>query len=174
MTLSDIASIGSLVSGVAVLVSLIYLAQQTRQNSRHTRALIQQGRATQGQAGIIQWIATDSSTAEIYLRGVEGDRTIDRVQFVRFLFLMISAFFAWEDSFYQHREGLVETERHTAMMATIKTILRGPGAMAAWQMGRTNFGSDFQSFVDGLLSEAAAEDSSRPDPFPVWKSLLPA
>jgi len=39
MTLSDLASIGSLVSRFAVLVSLIYLAQQTRQNSKHTRAL---------------------------------------------------------------------------------------------------------------------------------------
>jgi len=47
MTLSDLASIGSLVSGIAVLVSLVYLAQQTRQNSKHTRALIQQGRAIQ-------------------------------------------------------------------------------------------------------------------------------
>jgi hypothetical protein len=47
MNLSDLAAIGSLVSGIAVLVSLVYLAQQTRQNSKHTRALIQQGRAIQ-------------------------------------------------------------------------------------------------------------------------------
>ena len=45
MTLADIASIGSLISGVAVLASLVYLAQQTRQNVRNSRALIQQGRA---------------------------------------------------------------------------------------------------------------------------------
>jgi hypothetical protein len=35
MTLSDLSSIGSLVSGIAMLVSLIYLAQQTRQNVKH-------------------------------------------------------------------------------------------------------------------------------------------
>jgi hypothetical protein len=174
MTLSDLASIGSLVSGVAVLVSLIYLAQQTRQNSRHTRALIQQGRASQGQAGIVQWIATDPSTAEVYLRGCEGDVTLDRVQFIRFFYMMISAFFAWEDSFYQHREDLVENERHAAMMMTIKTILQGPGAIAAWQMGRTSFGADFQSFVDGLLSEASMANLPSRDPFEIWKSLLPA
>src|SRR6185369_7999739 len=45
MTLSDLASIGSLVSGVAVLVSLVYLSLQIRQNARHSKALIQQGRA---------------------------------------------------------------------------------------------------------------------------------
>src|SRR5580765_5709256 len=45
MSLSDLASIGSLVSGLAVLVSLIYLGLQTHQNAKHSRALIQQGRA---------------------------------------------------------------------------------------------------------------------------------
>ena len=47
MSLSDLASIGSLVSGIAVLVSLIYLAQQTWQNAKHTRALIHQARSQQ-------------------------------------------------------------------------------------------------------------------------------
>ena len=31
MTLSDLASIGSLISGIAVLISLIYLSLQVRQ-----------------------------------------------------------------------------------------------------------------------------------------------
>jgi hypothetical protein len=43
MTLSDLASIGSLVSGVAVLVSLIYLALQVRQAEKNQRALMNQG-----------------------------------------------------------------------------------------------------------------------------------
>ena len=45
MTLSDLAAIGSLASGVAVLVSLIYLGLQVHQSAKHTRALILQGRA---------------------------------------------------------------------------------------------------------------------------------
>ncbi len=38
MTLTDLASIGSLLSGVAVVISLAYLAFQIRQNTRHQRA----------------------------------------------------------------------------------------------------------------------------------------
>ena len=45
MTLTDLASLGSFVSAVAVVISLIYLALQVRQNTRHSQALIQQGRA---------------------------------------------------------------------------------------------------------------------------------
>ena len=43
MTLSDLAAIGSLVSGLAVLVSLVYVSIQIRQTERNQRALINQG-----------------------------------------------------------------------------------------------------------------------------------
>ncbi len=45
MTLADLSSIATVISGLAVLVSLVYLGLQTRQNVRHSQALIQQGRA---------------------------------------------------------------------------------------------------------------------------------
>jgi hypothetical protein len=45
MVLSDVASIATAVSGLAVTASLIYVGIQTKQNVRHTRALIHQGTA---------------------------------------------------------------------------------------------------------------------------------
>ena len=39
MSLSDLASIATVVSSIAVLGSLVYLGYQTRQNARHTRDL---------------------------------------------------------------------------------------------------------------------------------------
>ena len=170
MTLSDFASIGSLVSGLAVLVSLVYLSQQTRQNAKHTRALINQGRAAMAQGGMMEWIATDPSFAEAYLRGAEGDTTIDRIQLARFLFAMNSTLFTWEDLFYQYQVGLVEEPRHQAMTATIGFALESPGSRAVWKMARRNFGTEFQAFVDGVLSDETATH----DALAVWKSLVAA
>ena len=45
MVLSDIASIATAISGLAVTASLIYVGIQTKQNVRHTRALVHQGTA---------------------------------------------------------------------------------------------------------------------------------
>jgi hypothetical protein len=45
MSLSDLASLGSFASGLAVTVTLIFLVIQTRQANRNQRALMQQGRA---------------------------------------------------------------------------------------------------------------------------------
>lgn len=48
MTLSDLASIGSFVSGVAVVITLVMLLLQMRQTDRNQRAAMQLGRATRG------------------------------------------------------------------------------------------------------------------------------
>jgi hypothetical protein len=44
MTLNDFATFSTAISGLAVTASLIYLALQTHQNAKHTKALIHQGR----------------------------------------------------------------------------------------------------------------------------------
>jgi hypothetical protein len=46
MTLADLSTIAGLISSLAVLVSLIYLAIQVRQAERNQQASIRQGRAT--------------------------------------------------------------------------------------------------------------------------------
>jgi hypothetical protein len=46
MLLSDLASIGNLVSGLAVLASLVYLSLQLRQTDRNQKALMNQGTVT--------------------------------------------------------------------------------------------------------------------------------
>ena len=44
MTLSDFATFSTAISGLAVTASLIYLALQTHQNAKHTKALILEAR----------------------------------------------------------------------------------------------------------------------------------
>ena len=46
MSLSDLASIGSFVSGVAALVSLVYHAIQVRQAEKNQRAVLNHGYMT--------------------------------------------------------------------------------------------------------------------------------
>ena len=70
MKLSDLASIGSLISSAAVLISLVYLALQIRQAERNQRALIHQGRASRMIAKNIERIgdhATNIAETLVYL-----------------------------------------------------------------------------------------------------------
>ena len=167
MTLSDLASIGSLVSGVAVLVSLVYLAQQTRQNSKHTRALIQQGRAEQTIDYTFQW-AGDVSLVEAVLKSENVDPTLDRIQFHRYLYTCMSSFAFLEDQFYQHRDGLVDEDRHASSVSIASSRLRSPGYRACWKMLRYGYASDFQQFMDRLMP---LDPAASTDFFEQWRVL---
>ena len=46
MTLSDLAAIGSFISGLAVVITLAFLLLQMRQTNKNQRALMQHGRST--------------------------------------------------------------------------------------------------------------------------------
>ena len=68
MSLSDLASVGSFVSGIAVLVSLIYLALQVRQAEKNQRALIHQGRVAQSTERFLRF--ADPGFSRAYLKGL--------------------------------------------------------------------------------------------------------
>jgi len=159
MSLSDIASIGSLVSGVAVLVSLIYLSLQMKQNTKHTRALIHQGR-TEGIADWLNELASDPTLMEIYLRGTAGDQTMSDVEAARFVVVSTARFYSFEDQFYQHSEGLLSEARYAGLVTAAKGSLRYPGSRTTWLLMRGSFESGFQGFMDNILNEVPAEPAA--------------
>jgi hypothetical protein len=156
MVLSDLASIATVVSSIAVLGSLVYLAQQMRQNAKHTRALIQQARNQQtmmfNMAG-----ATDPAINELLLRGDAGDPTLTPAQAVAYVQLVLAQMSHMEDSFYQHDEGLIDDERHAASTVWLQRVRAvRPGFRAAWQLCKGLGGSKFEAFVDENIREAAS------------------
>jgi hypothetical protein len=78
MTLSEIASIATAVSGFAVTVSLIYVAIQTQQNARHTRALIHQGTAARTTALLLGFMNADAAAA--WIEGNGGTATPEAIR----------------------------------------------------------------------------------------------
>ena len=74
MTLSDLASIGSLLSSIAVLVSLVYLSLQLKQADRNQQAAIRLGRSTRFvEIGIA---CTEPSLADAIAKGMAGWRAV--------------------------------------------------------------------------------------------------
>jgi len=78
MSLSEVALIATAISGFTATASLIYVALQTRQNVRHTRALILQGTAARTTAVLLGYMSTESVTAWI-----EGNGGIPTPELIR-------------------------------------------------------------------------------------------
>ena len=151
MSLSDLAAIGSLVSGIAVLISLVYLSIQIRQSARNQQATIQHQRAA-----LVQDISRQGSAAdmmEISMRGGAGDSTLDPIQSARYAQFSLQCLWLYEEYFYQHREGMLGASGWATNQRRLKLQLSQPGFRAAWRGAAEWFEADFVAYVDGLLRD---------------------
>jgi hypothetical protein len=155
MSLSDLASLGSFVSGFAVLISLIYLALQVRQTERNQKISIRHSRVSR--IVELQLALADPAVAVAWLHGSESPQEINQTELSQFINLCRALFFHFEDSFYQREEGLLNDDAFETVVAGVRLLARSPGFRAAWKLARPNFGGRFLSFMDRLVAGSSVE-----------------
>lgn len=170
MTLSDFASLGTLISSLAVLVSLGLLGLQVRQANRNQRALMQQGRSARTVDILLRM-------SELQMAGVLGqvyrcDETLDEAQIISFYGFASATFWNSEDSFLQHRAGTLDAASWATDVATLKGLLRSPAYRAAWTMARYAATGGYADFIDSLILEVKPQ--RRGDISAQWRALIAA
>lgn len=157
MTLSDFASLSTAISGIAVTLSLIYLAIQTRQNANHTRALILQGATERSTNIMLANTSPESSAAWLWGNGTEP--TPQAVRQLQFNLMCGTAINAMEDFFSQRSEGLMSPEVFARNCEMFRGLLSEPGLRAYWDSRKEDVGKaapKLRAFIDGLCDGDAA------------------
>jgi hypothetical protein len=83
-----------------------------------------------------------------------------------------AAFLSGEDSVLQHKTGMLDGPAFRSYEAGARAFLAFPGFRAMWHVSRTQYGPDFQQFVDSLLT--TLPDVPPPDLYGVWQERLKA
>lgn len=154
MSLAYLTSLASAVSAIAVLVSLLLLQRQIRQSEKNQRALIQQGRAGRSAEIAMRLMSTDA--AEAYHRCMSGDPDVSETHLVQFIGYCRAVFLGAEDSFLQHREGLLDELAFSSFTKSLRALFVSPGMRAAWLIVHEWYDMEFVTFMDGVCQEAAA------------------
>jgi hypothetical protein len=154
MSLTDMASVASIISSAAVAISLIYLGVQAHQNTKHTRALIQTGRVDRLMAQVIGYSDTDKCAA--YLVGNGQTATAEAIKQRQFMLQCLGQIGVMLDAFTQHGEGLLNDEQFNGVCGTYRVWLREPGFRQLLLNFRTNTNAGmpkFGAFVEGLMTD---------------------
>jgi len=158
MSLSDLASLGSFVSGFAVLVSLVFLyfqlrqlTEQGRQAEKNQKALIQVERAAR--AGDQLRFLARPEIAEAYTRGRSGASDITTSQYHQYFAIVRATLTSQEDAFFQHQQNLLDETSFESSRAVLKRIFSYPANRALWKRMHTSFEKSFQDFIEQVLSE---------------------
>ncbi|HEY5047229.1 MAG TPA: hypothetical protein VII49_04305, partial [Rhizomicrobium sp.] len=153
MTLSDLASIGSLISGGAVLASLVYLSLQVRQTERNQQASIRQGRINRA-VGLMT-AKMEPSVAEAVSNGIDGDRSLTPQQLAMFTSYADAYFLHAEDTYYQHEAGLLNEAAFTTFVTFQRYAFTQCGMRVQWKRQRAYYAGAYVEFMDRLLAEAS-------------------
>jgi len=151
MVLSDLASLGSFISGIAVVITLIFLLVQTRQTLKNQRSLMQQGRT----ARIVDLIfrQTEPELMDVIVRGRTGDTTLEPLQIETFLNMARASLVSMEDTYLQHLLGTIDPAAWKTSTSRLADLLSQPGMRAAWNGYRPIFSRDFAEHCDRLIAE---------------------
>jgi hypothetical protein len=166
MSLEHIFYVSQSIAAVAVIASLLYLAQQVRQAERVQRATMQQGRAdrtTQASLAV-----ASSELARVLQKGMAGDTELTREEFTQWMWMCRALFLSGEDSFLQHEAGMLSDAAFDSYVAGVKFYFSMPGMRAAWKLIESQFGSNFRSFGSAMPAQTKAT-SQKADAYDEWR-----
>lgn len=153
MDLATLVNIASIISSVAVLVSLVYLALQIRQGALNQRAQMDRGRSQQ----VGEWLQfiAGPDIAPLVLRGHACDPDMSAIERQRYLWSMYPLFLHFEDSYFQHRADMLGEGQYASILGHLRSQCTTPGFRQIWQHIRRRFPDEFVAFVDGVMQEAS-------------------
>jgi len=149
MTLADIASIGSLINGVAVLISLIYLSIQVRQAEKSQRTTLQQSTSERGIDIVRHW--ADADIARAYLKAQSRDPNLTSLEAFQLNMQFRSSLLSFQDNFMLQRISMIETVQLDTISRAVQALLAQPVLRAMWNMMRGTFAPEFAEFIEGLV-----------------------
>lgn len=180
MSLSDLAALGSFVSGIAVLVSLGFLYFQLRQIAAQIRQAEKNQTAAIGQGRTNRMVEVALRTAEPGL-GVSMAKVFSNADdlepqhLFQFLHYSRAVFLNAEDTYYQHANGLLHDEPYQGFVSVMRAVIGSPANRLMWTYHRAGHGPAFVRFIDGLIAETPLERPVDPQQqLATWKRAIAA
>jgi hypothetical protein len=151
MSLSDLAALGSFVSGLAVLVSLVFLTLQMRQAARNQRSAIHNERTAMVNELLL--VEAQGELADVWFRGGAGDATLNAAERQKYLLLHRANTFLFEEIFYQHKDGMLDEKRWAQTVQRLRFVMQLPGWRAACRVNKSVLNDDFAEWFESVLAE---------------------
>lgn len=153
MTLEELFFISQTVAAVAIVTSLFYVVVQLREAQRNQRALVQQGRAFRNTTFALR--QTEAEMADLLVKATSHAdwASISDVQLMQLIGWTRGLVFHFEDSYLQHRDGLMDDRAFESAKSSVANILSRPALRAIWELTRGFYSRDLAAYVDQLNRE---------------------
>ena len=158
-SLEQLSYIGEIIASFAVVISLIYLAFQVKQNTSSLRMqTVHQlsSHYVEAQASL----AHDKDLCEIYHRGVFKFDELDPLEQMRFSFKLASFLRIFDELHFQYGEGSLDRSVWNGMNSVVNDMIRFQGFRAVWNLRGHQYSREFQDYINRMLETGPAGKTS--------------
>jgi hypothetical protein len=156
-TLQDLGSLGEFVGALGVVVSLVYLAQQMRQNTTSVRAASFNS-MTENSIRILEHAFIDGDFADFLHRAEQDPSGLSPTELVRWNAYMTAVYRHFGNLVYQYRVGVLDRQMWQSYRETLKRQLRMPSWRAWFEENKAVFSSSLVELVALSVRELEAEE----------------
>ncbi|MEQ8320584.1 MAG: hypothetical protein RH946_09985 [Rhodospirillales bacterium] len=154
MNLDTVATIANIMASGAVVLTLVFIGLQLRQNSQLTRMAAAQTSAQLLSTNLGR-IAESAELAELIVRE-KGRESWTPVEFLRVSNFLSISFRHFEVLHTHRRYGVFEDELWEGSEARLRESLSNPGIRDWWAESRPLYARSFAKYVDTLAAELDA------------------
>ena len=147
MTLDQLASLGEFVGGIGVIVSLVFVGIQIRQNTNSIKGqseldLNQRYAELHGRANV------SDELPRIWDKAINNPNELSEEEIRRARWLIAEHFLIYEGAFHLYRRGGISEETWRVKMAFMKNILENRIYREWWEGRMTPMTEEFRRYVD--------------------------
>lgn len=158
--LESLANLGEIIGAIAVVVSLIYLAVQVRQNTQAQRTE-NFARALDRVAAMQASLTQDAQTTAVFSRAVETPSELTPKERIQFTWAMYELFGALEFMFMASKTKAIPKEIWQRWSAATSWWLSFPGVQQWWNARPIPFTQSFTVFVEDLLVHNPTDNTTK-------------
>jgi len=151
MSLSDLAAIGSFISGIAVVISFLFLALQMRQTNRNQKSLMQQQRSARNVDILLRM--SDCYMSETIAEADKNLAELEPARLWAYYGFAAAVFWSYEDSFLQFESNTLDAKSWTSDVATLRRLLANPSYRVVWKMARDGMSGRYRDYLDTVMED---------------------
>ena len=151
MNWEAVSAIGQVIGAIAVVISLVYLAVQIRDNTRSTKSATRQA-IVDSIVSVNLAMAQSDAIARALRSNVDGQR-LEPHEILQQLAHCYSYMRTWENVHFQYRSGMLSDEDWSGFRQNVKALLQIPAFSDFWERERDVFSPAFRSEVTAILTE---------------------
>ncbi len=153
MSLEDLGNLGEALGGLAVIVTLVYLAIQIRQNANVTRAQMHQQHLLSLENDLLA-LGRDAQASHVWNTGLRNWDDLTREEQGQFGIMMAGLFTGFESNYNQHRAGLLDEYSWSGYRTRLRWYVARKGMRSWWKLGgRTWVSEAYGDIIDEMISE---------------------